>query len=270
MVFDRHSGRIVLLAQLGSGAETWTFDVCTNTWTRMHPDREPALADPTHLIYHVGSDATIANDGQNTWVYDLADNTWVKMGATPAVRSWRSLTWTYDPVSGLVFAADASELWSYDVGTDAWAPVSQVPWHAGTGALAYDAAVDRIVAYARWTVFEMWLFDIRTGSWSRSSADTPEVVCGMGWPNPGVVYDEAAERTVVSCNITVAYDAKADRWDPVVDAGGIFPSQLYDAVNDRLVGLGENKDGVLAFDLATRERMVLLEPTAAQPTPSSE
>jgi hypothetical protein len=269
MVFDRHAGRIVLLAQVWSGAETWTFDVCTNTWTRMHPDREPALADPTNLIYDVDSDATIANDGQNTWVYDLADNTWTKMGVTPAVRRWTSLTWTYDPVSGLVFAADASELWSYDVETDTWARVSQAPWHAGTGALAYDASVDRIVAYARWTLFEMWLFDIRTGTWSRSIADTPEVICGMGWPNPGVVYDEAAERTVVSCNITVAYDAQADRWDPVVDAGGTFPSEVYDAVNKRLVGLGENKDGVLAFDLTTRERIVLLA-SQAQPAPSSE
>jgi hypothetical protein len=278
MAFDRHSARIVLLAQLGSGAETWTFDVCTNTWTRMHPDREPALADPTHLIYDVDSDATIANDGQNTWVYDLADNTWTKMGVTPAVGSWRSLTWTYDPTSGLVFAEDTSVLWSYDVETDTWAPVSQSPWRAGNWELAYDASVDRIVAYARWTLFEMWLFDIRTGTWSKSSADTPEVVCGMGWPNPGVVHDEAAERTVVSCDITVAYDAydaKADRWDPVVDTGGIvagvtFRHAVYDAVNERLVDIGENKDGVLAFDMATRERIVLLEPTAAQPAPSSK
>jgi hypothetical protein len=272
MVFDRYAGRIVLLVQVLSGAETWTFDVCTNTWTRMHPDREPALADPTHVIYDVDSNATIAIDGQSTWVYDLADNAWTKKGVTPVVRQWNSLTWTYDPVSGLVFAADASELWSYDVETDAWASISPAPWPAGRGALAYDSSVDRIVAYARQDTpggFEMWLFDIRTGMWSKSRADTPEVVCGMGWPNPTMVYDEAAERTVVSCNITVAYDATADRWESLVDNAGSFPFSAYDSVNKRHFGLDENRDGVLAFDLATRERIVLLEPTAAQPTPSA-
>jgi len=270
MVFDRHAGRIVLLAQVASGAETWTFDVCTNTWTRTHPDREPALADPTHVIYDIDSDAAIAIDGQSTWVYDLAANTWTRMSVIPVVRQWNVMTWTYDPVSGLVIAADASALWSYDVETDTWAWISSVPWRAGTGELAYDASVDRIVAYARYARPEMWLFDIRNGTWKGSGAETPLVVCGMGWPHPLVVYDEAAERTVVSCNITVAYDAAADRWESLVEPGGSFPFSVYDAVNKRLVGLGETKDAVLAFDLATRKRIVLLEPSEGQPAPSSE
>ena len=41
MAFDRRAGRLVALADTGDGVETWTFDVCTNTWTRMHPNREP-------------------------------------------------------------------------------------------------------------------------------------------------------------------------------------------------------------------------------------
>jgi hypothetical protein len=269
MVFDRHAGRIVLLAQVDPGPETWTFDVCTNTWTRMHPDQEPG--DPwffTHLIYDVDSDATIAIDGASTWVYNLAADTWTRMRAAPIVRQWKTLTWTYDPVSGLVFAADTSELWSYDVETDTWALISAAPWTAGKASLAYDASVDRIVAYA--DSRDMWLFDIRTGTWSKSGADTPEVVCIMGWPNPGVVYDEVAERTVVSCNISVAYHATADRWESLAydatadrweslanDAG---PFAVYDALNERFIGLGEDRDSVLAFDLATRERIVLLEP----------
>ena len=35
--FDRHTGRIVYVDTLG---ETWTFDVCTNTWHRMNPSGE--------------------------------------------------------------------------------------------------------------------------------------------------------------------------------------------------------------------------------------
>lgn len=266
MVYDRRAGKVVLLAQVLGGPETWTFDVCTNTWTRMHPDREPGspLGEATHTIYDVDSDATIAIDGESTWVYDLAADTWTRMGAPPAVRQWNTLTWTYDPVSGLVLAADAAELWSYDVETDTWAWVSAVPWPSGRGAITYDASIDRIVAYA--DSRELWLFDIRTGTWSRPGADTPEVVCGMGWPNPRIVYDELAERSVVSCNITVAYDASADRWESLpADAG---PFGMYDCVNERFVGF--ESDSLFAFDPATRERIVLLEASEAQPTPSSE
>ena len=272
MAFDRGAGRVVLLAQLGTRAETWTFDVCTNAWTRMHPEQEPGspLSSSTHLIYDADSDATIAIDGQSTWVYDLAKDTWTRMGVVPVVRQWNVLTWTYDPVSGLVIAADAGELWSYDVEADAWASISTVPWRAGLGAIAYDASVDRIVAYARG---DMWLFDIRAGTWSRSRADTPMVVCAMGWPNPTVVYDEAARRTVVSCNvgtmydIHVAYDATADRWESLAKDGGSFPYSVFDPVNKRLVGLDDNRDGMVAFQLATRERMVLLGPGEGQPRP---
>jgi hypothetical protein len=272
MVFDRHAGRIVLLAQLLTGAETWTFDVCTNTWTRMHPDREPGnpLSEATHLIYDIDSDATIAIDGVSTWVYDLADDTWTRKGVTPAVRQWNTLTWTYDPVSGLVIAADATELWSYDVETDTWASISPAPWPAGKGALAYDASVDRIVAYASQNTpggFEMWLFDVRSRTWSKSGADTPKVVCGMGWPNPGIAYDEVARLTVVSCNVTVAYDATVDRWEPLSDDAGSIPFNLYDPVNGRFLGLGAKEDSVVAFNGVTHERIVLLEPSQGQATP---
>ena len=257
MAFDRHAGRVVLLAQLLEGVETWTFDVCTNAWTRRHPEQEPGspLSEATHTIYDVDSNATIAIDGASTWVYDLAADTWTRMRAAPIVRQWNTLTWTYDPVSGRVFAADTSELWSYDVETDTWALISAAPWTAGRASLAYDASVDRIVAYA--DSQDMWLFDIRTGTWSKSGADTPEVVCGMGWPNPSTVYDEVAERTVVSCGIPVAYDASADRWESMADDAG--PFGVYDATNGRFVGLED--EAVVAFDQKTRERIVLLEPT---------
>ena len=39
--FDRRAGRLVVFTNAGDPVETWTFDVCTNTWTRKHPNREP-------------------------------------------------------------------------------------------------------------------------------------------------------------------------------------------------------------------------------------
>jgi hypothetical protein len=97
-------------------------------------------------------------------------------------------------------------------------------------------------------------------------ATTSGMICG---PLADViVYDEAAKRTVVSCGTRAAYDATADRWEFMTDIPGSFPSSMaFDVANGRLVGIGEIQDGVVAFDLATREQIILLEPVRGQATP---
>jgi hypothetical protein len=268
--FDRGAGRLVTIA----GAETWTFDVCTNTWARMQPNLEPAGLDPTdRLVYDVDSGVTIAV-GWNTgrvWAYDLAANTWTAKRDVPVDRT----LWAYDPVSGDVVAtdnADAAQWWAYDVETDTWSPIRQANG-PGLAEFAYDASVDRIVAYAfgAASVPETWLLDLRTGAWSRSDAVTPGIVAGWGLPH-SIVYDESAERTaIVSNSGLAAYDATADDWVFVVggDPGSVPDLMTYDSVNERLIGPGPTSNqgvapgqgGVVAFDLLTREWTVLLGPS---------
>ena len=156
--FDRRAGKLVALA--GGDAdpdvvETWTFDVCANTWTQMHPDREPpALISP--LVYDVDSDVTIASDGVRMWAYDLRTDTWAEKGRVALVDSG---LWFYDPASGLVVALgdDGNPstrglgLWSYEVESDTRAAIYQANQLAGGRPyeyVAYDASVDRLVAYA--------------------------------------------------------------------------------------------------------------------------
>ncbi len=265
IAFDRRAGRIVLLApSAGAAAETWTFDVCSNVYARMRPAREPALLEASHLVYDSDSGVTIATDGRTTWAYDLGVNTWTQMSDAPAAADPAAPSLAYDTVSGLVFAASGRELWSYDVGTDAWTLVSAAPW-PGPAVLAYDASVDRIVADAG---SETWLYDIRGGTWS-TGADPTFCAWGMAMVLPDViVYDEATKRTVASCGTRAAYDATAGQWEFMTDIPGRFPSSMaFDIANERLVGIGEIQDGVFAFDLATREQIVLLEPVTGQATP---
>ena len=287
VAFDRSAGRLVALAGAGNGLETWTFDVCANTWTRMHPKQEPGGIDELDLVvYDIDSAVTIAldRDTASVWAYDLRANTWTRKGdGPPDARAgyYSALSrlddaklGAYDPRSGLVVAAvksdssdDSMALWNYDVEADTWAPIHDGPWPP-LGVFAYDTSVDRMVVYTtaggnRPT--EMWLLDIRTGTWTRSGAETPAVV---GWlAGPAVAYDEAAKRTVVFNRVPwTAYDAAADRWEVLADAdpGGAFPSSMvYDSVNRRLVGL--RGDDVLAFDTRTREWTVLLEASQGQP-----
>jgi hypothetical protein len=303
MAFDRRVGRIVAVAGGDlTGIQTWTFDVCTNTWAQMHPEREPGGWDS--LVYDVDSDLTIEVDSvtRRVWAYDLAADTWTLKDSVP--RTWAGRPrLAYDPVSGLVVALGGSELRTYDVETDTWVtvrPVSQLPGGSSSDrlVLAYDASVDRFVAFAD-TISGAteqpsggaWLFDRHTGGWARSLAKVPEIGFGYG-PSSGVIaYDEATERTVVYCGRRmVAYHAARDGWeifwsdgDPVQPEGiatgstiRFYHTMVYDPINQRLVVYGGEhptadptvwvgSDDVLAFDPATRQWSVLLEASTVQP-----
>jgi hypothetical protein len=184
VAFDRRAGKLIGLASNTEGdqetwtVETWTFDVCTNTWTRMHPDRAPP-AQVSGLVYDVDSDVTIGIQYKdwlypeligNVWAYDLEAITWTEQGVAPTRE-----TGFFDPVTGLVVAGPVQhDLWSYDVETDTWAPIRQSTPREdrGFGMYVYDASVDRIVEYGGTEdVVEISLFDIRTGTWSRSGAE---------------------------------------------------------------------------------------------------
>lgn len=271
VAFDRRAGRLVAVTNAGDGIQTWTFDVCTNSWARMDPVREPPSFEAVHLVYDVDSDTTIAAEmGKPTWAYDLQADTWTRKGVPPDIANERWFGWTYDPESGLVIVAADDEVWSYDVDIDRWTRISRAPWSSGA-TLAYDGTVDRIVAYTRTAT---WLLDIRSGTWSKSIADSPAVysLWGMNDYAPVILYDTAAGRTVVADlqGRTAAYDATEDRWEILSAETGPgvrpqLPFSVYDPVNERLVGL--NADSVLAFDLTTRERIVLLEPTEGRSAP---
>ncbi len=213
MAFDRRAGQIVAVANNGA-PETWTFDVCTNTWTQMHPDREPpALIG--RLVYDVDSDLTIGVHYEdwrdpyligNVWAYDLEANTWTEHGVAPT-----DALGFYDPVSGLIVAQtfESTELWDYDVETDTWTPILHANGPEGYWEIAFDTSVDRIVCYGA----ETWLLDLRTGTWSRSEVETPVLITGY-WTVPAIAYDEAAEQTVFFGNARwAAYDASGDHWE---------------------------------------------------------
>jgi hypothetical protein len=270
--FDRRAGRLVAVTNAGNGVETWTFDVCANTWARTHPDQEPRLIDWWPLVYDIDSDATILITRGTVWAYDLQADTWTAKQAAP---TGNAAPWAYDPRTGLIVVWDynnAAALWGYDVEPDMWTSIHQVnsPGDTSPPAAVYDASVDRFITYGP------WLLDIRSGTWAMSAAVAPALTVGFGMQAPRLEYDEAAQRTVVFANDELAlYDATADRWETLneADHGGSLPlSMVYDPVNRRLVGwrahpfdLGD----VIAFHLVTRERTVLLEPSQGQPAPSS-
>jgi hypothetical protein len=303
IAFDRRAGRLVAITSVGDGVETWTFDVCTNTWSQMHPDREPPGFGQAELVYDIDSDVTVATlwDLQpvrtspdpriettvEVWAYDFEADTWTEKGVPPVDR----MLLAYDPVSGLIVATEVLDqevvTWTYDVESDTWTPIHQAnAGPSGANATAYDASVDRLVAYGDGpggsSPYETWLFDLRSGSWSRSVAEGPAVV---GWlVAPTMAYDEAAEQTAVFRRVPLtAYDATLDRWliVPEVNAGWPHPGwpypsrMVFDPVNRRLIGMSEWRGtpdidvppgGVEALELMSGKRTVLLEPNDGLPS----
>jgi len=290
IVFDRRAGRLVavtpnLVSAEGLGPQTWTFDVCTNTWTQMHPARELPDFVFGQLVYDVDSDVTIGVFvSGRVWAYDLQANTWTEKGVVPEAAPQVTLG-AYDPVSGLV--VDDLGMWTYDVETDAWTQIRQANGPpCEYGASAYDASVDRLVTYSGpgWgdDTTMLCLVDIRTSTWSATNAATvPVLNTGFYASDVSSVYDEATDRTVFSDETRwAAYDATADRWEILVEAvpgsagiyeavpgaeewaGRVLPLLIaYDPLNRRIVGIGWHRyaPDVVAFDPVTREWTILLD-----------
>ena len=268
MAFDRASGKIVLIEGNGS-VRTWTFDVCTNTWTQMHPASEPYNTAFGMLAYDTAARRTISMASGGARAYDLASDTWTMI----ASDTWTARPGTLHVPGGarLVYDSGAARvvalllesphlMWGFDSVAGAGQPVNQDQdaWPDAKQdtyiLLAYDASVDRLVSYY---LGEVRLFDLRTGTWSPPGTTSPPFgYGGWGYSLGGeIAYDEAAQRTVLfNMGHVIAYDAAADRWEtlygPPSDGGradgfcGIRPecrnlhSMVYDPVNERLVVYG--------------------------------
>lgn len=250
MAFDRHAGRVVLLAdEYQVGSNTWTFDVCTNTWQRMSPAEEPPPG--SQLVYDADSDRTVAvafSYGATFMSYDLAGDRWMRSPWFPEIRGVSSsapnasmefpngvAAFYHDP-SGLIVLYNGATMWAYDVDTDTLAKVRQRPDPSrpdGAGApdatvmfgaisIGYDAASDLLVAHVvprENAQPETWTFSPVTGTWRlETSVATPELrlVGGYWWESVGTraVFDEASAMTVFTSiwHGVAAYDAGSGTW----------------------------------------------------------
>jgi hypothetical protein len=257
MAFDRAAGRIVLLA----GVETWTFDVCTNTWTRMQtgagavPDIELALA------YDPGADLIVGVDNSDSlsrpphaWTYDLDANAWTRHGPAPdhVVRLW------YDAASARVGAwttrsdTEPGTVWAFDVAADTWGVVGELEVRGGYGwntpgndLLAYDVGLDRVVATVTGTPDGTGVptrrFDMHTGSvveeftvapWAGQCGWMVLMYCYGEAAGAAIAYDEHAGRTVVLiAGNLFGYAAAADRWDTLYGPGALDSSDATASAN---------------------------------------
>jgi hypothetical protein len=284
-VFDRHTGRIVYVDTLG---ETWTFDVCANTWHRMNPTGALIGGLSAGMVYDVDSDLTVALGFEHISVYDANTNTWTQpSNDTVGIGDGLIVPMgaAYDAVSGLIVTTamsvgnpDGWDVWAYDVDTNTWTPIGAVPLDrdtpccTGIDLLGYTGGIDRLVFTTYFDGEEATLLvDPRTGETTRISTDTP--VVNLVWP--GGVYGPAVDTVYVKKggdNIC-GYDPGTLTWTSCFAMPGgsryeSFAAMVGDPINQRLVlinGVGgdwwsEATDDVWAIDLDNGEWTQLLAP----------
>ena len=93
---------------LDETGETWTFDVCTNTWQALNPTGAPngdwsVSREFGELVYDIDSDRTISFGPYFVSVYDANTNTWTQHSNDLDGRSrlgwWPGFGAHYDPIN---------------------------------------------------------------------------------------------------------------------------------------------------------------------------
>jgi hypothetical protein len=263
--FDHSIGRILYVDHLG---ETWTFDVCANTWHRMNPTGAMLGGLGGGLVYDIDSEVTVALGWEHISVYDAAANAWTwRQMSLPGNNPDRinPLGGVYDPVSGLIVTSAVRgeegstsdpvrlEAWSYDVDENAWAFLDTIFTKEQDGEamvwsdlLGYSAELDRFIFAGPENVTA--LVDLRTGD--QTLIETPTPAVGFGWPMAqfgqaggpfvargvyhGDVWGEVFEDQICG------FDPQTQAWtECFVMPGGskyaAYGAMIGDPVNNRLV-----------------------------------
>jgi hypothetical protein len=227
---DTRHGVIVALETVafpGEASVTWTFDVCTNTWSRRSPPVGPD-GDMYRLIYDEAADLTLAvpHWAGPMWAYSTADDAWTRLpdangqpaGITDAA---------YDPDRAKVMAWSDLDgaLYQFDLVDNEWTRVEPLVfaprptrrelygsdlWYSF---LAYDTVADDLVL-AMLPVDRMpgatWLFHADTWSWTKEEQEPPFLNLGYGEFGTETAYDSAHGAMVVDAQGYLASYASED------------------------------------------------------------
>jgi hypothetical protein len=233
----------------GSGAATqqgtWTFDLCTNTWTELADVTwtEPvddALPATDQLVTHPGAGVILGIPTWWTpvWSYDPGARTWTSIPSTGGgSEAWPNAVYdrdsdrllAFDP-NVLVSAAvvddpGATGVLAYDLDQRAWTELKALEPQEDLPKvlmdqydLAYDSTARRLILVITpgpdtGKPGRTWRFDPVGRTWSKG-ADIPDTLAN-GYPSTGwaTAFDPVTERTWLFADTAMlGYDASADDW----------------------------------------------------------
>lgn len=288
--FDIRTGRIVYV---DTADETWTFDVCTNTWHQMNAAGATRGLLTGGLVYDADSDVVIALASGHVSVYDNRTNAWSWLPSDflgPGVNQFAPDGGVYDPITGLIITTnvdfDHVDVWAYDVDTNTATRAGRLSGPEGEGLtgfelLGYSQEIDRLIFGSLNDVTA--LVDPRTGETTLISTPTPSVSRLWREANQassgatvhvaqGIWRDDGGFQTRFP-GLVCGFDPDVSAWTSCFEMrGGSLPyrfdAMVGDPINNRLVFInGVNRsfaldvDGdVWAVDLDTGATTELLTP----------
>ncbi|MFW9796322.1 MAG: kelch repeat-containing protein [Candidatus Thorarchaeota archaeon] len=235
MEYDSESDLIVLAGGWPDGgtygdhfAETWTYNLTSDTWTNVTQSVHPTPRGWTQLTYDIESDLIVAFGGfdletwavlNDTWTYDTNTNTWTEISTVgPQITG----DLVYDSESDrVVFQGGCldmseypedlvSETWQYDTNTETWEEmINDVkPPKRSRGEMAYDSESDKVILFSGivWTGFppeivsDCWVYDLNNNLWNNLEWDWQEMTPALSpeanaWP--AMTYDSESDLTVL-------------------------------------------------------------------------
>jgi hypothetical protein len=224
MAFDRRAGRIVLV----EGTQTWTYDVCTNTWQRMAAAGGPVLAGDAALVYDADSDRVLAfgNDQQGSPAAPSAAPATAPATEVPASAAPGDGDLPGATAGATEAAAETNEdepdgqsaepstetrlIWSYDLAADRWTKVGSFPWAQNDtanptyGTTFYHDPSGLVVLYDG---AAMWAYDVDTNTLSKvRQLPDPARPAAAGLPDGKIAFGYDPGRDLVVA-VVVPYAA---------------------------------------------------------------
>jgi N-acetylneuraminic acid mutarotase len=263
-------------------ADTWEYDLDSDTWVDLAPAFRPPRLYGHGLAYDPTVDRMFLFGGftigtgplppsgvlDETWSYDLAGNAWTRVSSPGHPSARWGARMAYDAQSdrmvlfgGRVVTGSSAETWTYDFDTDVWARQAPAasPGTREFADMAYDAESDMIVLFGGSVIGaifgDTWTYDLDSDRWTLMSPSVaPSVRAGAA-----MSYDARADRVVLfggttpvgPSDETWAYDTNANLWTlrnpstrpPARHAHGL----AYDVQSDRTVLFG-GASGSVRFD----------------------
>ncbi len=197
-------------------AQTWIYDLNTNTWTNMSPSSNPNPSIFASMTYDNESDVFVLfggymqdySTGHETWIYNLTANSWTNVTTStyPEGRFFASMMDkpgddTILLASGGNWDGYVNDVWSFNVTENSWTEILSTTESPDFGlGMAYDLESDLLVGTGGPTnvdedefVSETWKFNLTSGQWDTTFSPNNPVPRSRMY----LTYDIESDRTLM-------------------------------------------------------------------------
>jgi len=297
LAFDADRGEMVLFGGQGFNpgdkafAETWSYNLSTNTWT----NRTTAVSPPGRAYASMAYDragkvmvliggnsslwsrptVTLLND---TWTYDLGLNLWTNKTPpnSPPVRELSGMAYDSGKKEFLLYGGIAGteramgrDTWTYNLSRNAWTELQPIgsPPPRSAHSMAYDPMSGKTVlvggdspAIYNWRA-DSWSYDPAANNWTMGTLKAPSTrsatMIGYDSDAGEVLLFGGWDRGITDCGDTWSYNVSQARWTL------LSPKRACEQQNLRS-GYQWSGGHAMAYDEGRKE-MVLYNPQGKDP-----